>query len=83
MIGTPTDKDNVIKKILRIEKNNKGFSSLISIKINLKILIPSLKVFSLLEDPLGLGLYKHSNSQTLQPTILRRKRIIMEGKRKM
>ena len=32
-----------------------------------KILIPSLKVFSLLEDPSGLGLYKHSNSPTLNP----------------
>ena len=63
----PTDKDDNIKKILKIEINNKGFSSLISIRINLSILIPSLKLLSLLIDPSGLGLYKHSNSPTLNP----------------
>ena len=55
--GTPNNKDKKIKKILKKEKKNSGFSSLIKINNTFKILNPSLKVFNLLCEPFGLDLY--------------------------
>lgn len=59
------DNEKIKKNKLNNEKNKRGFSSLIIIKISLSILKPSLYVFSLLNDPGGRALYLQLNSPTL------------------